>query len=458
MPLTTQVSALATRIATEFKSVRTSLATKFGNGDIVMPTNPFGGRAFYLNQIHNALYRATERWTVTGELRLKSDNSVVGSINQVNLARLFDGDYEGGLDVPLGQYAVVTVDFGGILPSYPYGDLIVSHYYNNQTESLGVRVYCNYEPQGVGWKTLTFTDVVRSSTQLIRKANNQFYNLSLIEFTFTSPDAGLAARVAQLDWKLDRPGSKEMPYVDKYKVNTLLSDLVWRSSGAEKARISAAGTAAFSGSASVDGTVLVKTNDSRLSDARTPTAHTHSTLERLPGEIQAYGGATAPAGWLLCNGAVISRTTYAALFAVVGTNFNVGGEAGTDFRLPDLRGRAPVGSGQGTGLTNRVLGASGGAETHVLGVAEMPSHNHGGLTGGQSADHTHGYTTGYSEFGGGHNWTIASSPVSRSFNVQGAWTSAGASVDHTHTVPAQGSGSGHNNMQPWQSVNYIIKT
>ena len=63
------------------------------------------------------------------------------------------------------------------------------------------------------------------------------------------------------------------------------------------------------------------------------------------GLIQMYAGAAAPGGWLLCNGAEVSRSTYAALFAVCGTTYNIGGEAGTDFRLPDFRGIFPKGAG-----------------------------------------------------------------------------------------------------------------
>lgn len=81
----------------------------------------------------------------------------------------------------------------------------------------------------------------------------------------------------------------------------------------------------------------------------------------LTGEIKAYGGNSAPAGFLLCDGTAISRTTYANLFNVVGTNFGIG-DGTTTFNLPDLRGRAPVGIAP-SGTFNPI-GATPGAETH----------------------------------------------------------------------------------------------
>lgn len=79
--------------------------------------------------------------------------------------------------------------------------------------------------------------------------------------------------------------------------------------------------------------------------------------------------------WLICQGAAISRTTYSALFALIGTSFGTG-DGSTTFNLPDARSSVLGSIGQGAGLTNRTLGQVIGEETHTLNVNEMPTHNH----------------------------------------------------------------------------------
>lgn len=77
-----------------------------------------------------------------------------------------------------------------------------------------------------------------------------------------------------------------------------------------------------------------------------------------PGLIAPMARLGAPTGWLACDGQVVSRTTYADLFAVIGVSHNTGGEAATDFRLPDLRGVVVRGMDAGRGLDpDRVLGS-----------------------------------------------------------------------------------------------------
>ena len=92
------------------------------------------------------------------------------------------------------------------------------------------------------------------------------------------------------------------------------------------------------------------------------------------GTINAFGGSTAPEGWLLCQGQAISRTDYADLFAVIGTNFG-SGDGSTTFNLPDMREAAPVGAG-----TN-VLNAGSIATHDAYNVGQfkddqVQSHNH----------------------------------------------------------------------------------
>ena len=130
-------------------------------------------------------------------------------------------------------------------------------------------------------------------------------------------------------------------------------------------------------------------------------------------------------GWLQCDGRLLDRTQYSALFNIVGTAF--GSTNSTNFRLPDFRGRVPGDVGATAGLTTRALGDKVGEETHVLTVTEMPSHDHGGVIGAA------GFGTG----------------------TQGIAALSGSGVDaaensgnHTHSISAQGGGQAHNNMQP----------
>lgn len=147
------------------------------------------------------------------------------------------------------------------------------------------------------------------------------------------------------------------------------------------------------------------------------------------GAIGMFGGSAIPTGYLECDGSAVSRTTYAALFSAIGTTWGAG-DGSTTFNLPDLRGRAPIGAGQGSGLTNRTLGATGGAETHTLATGEIPSHTHG-LSAGSAVIVT----------GAGGSW-----------QNQGGSDGSGASISNA------GGGGSHNNMQPYGVVKFMIKT
>ena len=162
----------------------------------------------------------------------------------------------------------------------------------------------------------------------------------------------------------------------------------------------------------------------------------------ITGEVRAVAYAALPAGWLTCNGAAVSRTTYAALFALLSTTWGVG-DGSTTFNLPDLRGRALIGSGTGSGLTARTVGQQTiGEEAHALTSAENGTHSHGVTDPGHV--HPYGYPnwSGTATFGEG---TGSSSPA----NTQSAVT--GISIQNS------GSGTAHNTMQPSAVVQWIIK-
>jgi microcystin-dependent protein len=97
-------------------------------------------------------------------------------------------------------------------------------------------------------------------------------------------------------------------------------------------------------------------------------------LEPFLGELMLTGHSFCPQGWAPAQGQLLPINTNQALFSLLGTNF--GGNGVTNFGLPDLRGRAPIGEGQGPGLSNRVLGEQGGQENVTLLTSEMPAHTH----------------------------------------------------------------------------------
>lgn len=212
------------------------------------------------------------------------------------------------------------------------------------------------------------------------------------------------------------------------------------------------------------------------------------------GLIYPYAGSTAPTGYLMCDGAAVSRITYADLFEAIGTTYGAG-DGETTFNVPDLRGRVPLGSS-----TDYALGSTGGEASHTLQESEMPSHSHtmnhghgftqptvnGGATTTSSKSLT-GWTAMYKDTGmfdpgnsyrsgvitiGGQRsasyrpgWT---SGVSRDLNISASHdhpqvahthsVTGGAVSDHSGSTGNKGDGGAHNNLQPYTATNYIIST
>src|SRR5215831_10605748 len=105
--------------------------------------------------------------------------------------------------------------------------------------------------------------------------------------------------------------------------------------------------------------------------------------EPFVAQIQIFAFNFAPRGWAFCNGQILSIAQNTALFSLLGTTY--GGNGQTTFALPDLRGRVPLSSGLGPGLSNYDFGEMAGTETVTLITNQMPVHNHAvpatGLTG-----------------------------------------------------------------------------
>lgn len=174
------------------------------------------------------------------------------------------------------------------------------------------------------------------------------------------------------------------------------------------------------------------------------------------GTVMVWADDNPPSNFLKLNGAAISRVTHAALFAKWGTRYGTG-DGSTTFNLPNVCGRALIGAGNGSGLTPRAVGATGGAETHQLSELEMPNHGHG-FSGSTSTagEHSHGVNARSGAAGGSE---YEPEPFEESgTRSTGRTTSDGA---HSHSFSGNTSGSGgngaHNNMMPFFAMNLVVR-
>ncbi|HEX8265603.1 MAG TPA: tail fiber protein [Pyrinomonadaceae bacterium] len=157
------------------------------------------------------------------------------------------------------------------------------------------------------------------------------------------------------------------------------------------------------------------------------------------GEIRMFGGTFAIRGWAFCDGSQLSISQFDALYNLIGTTY--GGDGINTFSLPDLRGRVPVGMGQASGLQNYTIGQNGGAETVTLSTGTLPTHNHLAAANNAAGDsNSPAGVSAWAQASG--NSRYSTNPPTGAMNF-GALSSAGSSQPHE-------------NMVPFQCINYII--
>lgn len=172
--------------------------------------------------------------------------------------------------------------------------------------------------------------------------------------------------------------------------------------------------------------------------------------DAFTGEIRTFAGpgigGEPPQGWMFCYGQELNLTQYEPLFSLIGTTF--GGNGVSTFNLPDLRGRTPIGQGNGLSLTPRVLGQTGGAPTTTLTTDQMSAHTHTVMAGtGTATTDTPGQTVLMAS--SGTNTTLYT-------KVDPADPKKNPFVFDSQSVSNSGGSGAHNNVMPSLGVNYII--
>lgn len=159
------------------------------------------------------------------------------------------------------------------------------------------------------------------------------------------------------------------------------------------------------------------------------------------GEIRMFGGNFAIYGWAFCDGSLLPISQYSALFQLVGTTY--GGDGQNTFALPDLRGRIPIHQGQGSGLSNYVIGQPGGAETVTVTVNQLAAHSHNNARGSVQA--------AASSNPANNSWGNANAVAANSFG-----TAMPDGTMNTGSIGMTGGNQPHDNMLPFLPVSFII--
>ena len=177
-------------------------------------------------------------------------------------------------------------------------------------------------------------------------------------------------------------------------------------------------------------------------------------IEGIPtATIVPWSNASVPSGFLECNGAAVSRSTYSALFAIVGTTYGAGDGSST-FNVPDLQDNVPVGKSN-----NKAVGSTGGANTVAATGNIAGSTANASLSTPQLASHSHPRASQFTRPPGKNNNPGQDNPEYTAFgNQNNALGSAGSGSAHAHNMSANFSGDATSVLQPYLTIMYIIKT
>ncbi len=162
--------------------------------------------------------------------------------------------------------------------------------------------------------------------------------------------------------------------------------------------------------------------------------------DQFVAEIRLFAGNFAPSGWATCDGQLLPISQNTALFSLLGTLY--GGNGTSTFALPNLRQRAPIGAGQGAGLSDRFQGDAGGAASVTVTAAQTPAHAHNVMASGLPATTTNP---------NGNTLAVSISP-SPPYIGPAPLQPMGAAV----LAASTGGGQAHNNVQPYLELNFII--
>lgn len=195
--------------------------------DELQTTNPFAPnslKGMYISKIDNGFYAADKRWVIDG-------------LTAFEASVIFNGNYESKIIITKETSKTFTIDFENseidvspynnvnCMAGYPYGYILLSFYNASVPESVSGRIYCNYEPHGIGWHDISFIPASdNTANACVYRGRQSCYAISKLEITINA-GANTNAELTQVEIHLDRPDSQRTPFLSKYAPETLYYNL-----------------------------------------------------------------------------------------------------------------------------------------------------------------------------------------------------------------------------------------